>query len=83
MSVFGRNGMGEFDCFCWGHGKSGWRFVLYIVICNKVHRQLRWYIDTLNIVFTFLYMQYFMIVITILVLFKVLNVLTSRAAMFV
>jgi hypothetical protein len=26
-----------------------------IVMCNKVHRQLCWYIDAMNIVFTFLY----------------------------
>jgi len=31
------------------------RFSLYIVIYNKVHRQLCWYVNSMNIVFTFLY----------------------------
>jgi len=33
----------------------GLRFLLYIVITIKVHRQLFWYIDSINIVFSFLY----------------------------
>ena len=45
--------------FCWGHGKSEWRVVLYIVICSKIRRQLCCYIDSLNIVFTFLYAVFY------------------------
>ena len=55
MSVFERNMMGELNCFCQGHGKSEWKVLLLIIICNKIHRQLCWYIDSMNIVCTFLY----------------------------
>ena len=34
---------------------SGVSIFLFIVISNKIHRQLCWYIDSMNIVFTFLY----------------------------
>ena len=34
------------------HDKSEWRVLLYIVICDKIHRQFRQYIDTMNIMFT-------------------------------
>ena len=54
-SVFERNVMGGLDCFCQGHDKSEWKVLLYVVVCNKLHRQLCWYIDSMNIVFTFLY----------------------------
>ena len=57
MLVFGRSRMGGLDCFCW-------KFFLYFVISNKVHRQLCWCVDTMNIVFMF-YMHSFMFVITI------------------
>jgi hypothetical protein len=50
MSVFERNRIGGFNCFCYAHDKSEWRVLLYIVISNTVHRQLCWYIDTMNIV---------------------------------
>ena len=33
---------------------SDWRVLLYIVISSKVHRQLCWYIELVNIVFTFI-----------------------------
>ena len=59
MSVFGRNGMGGLDCFFLAHDKSEWRVLLYIVICNKIHRQLCLYIYTMNIVFTFLYSVFY------------------------
>ena len=45
--------------FCWGHIKSVWSVVLYIVICNKIRRQLYWDIDSVNIVFTFLYAVFY------------------------
>jgi hypothetical protein len=31
------------------------RVLLYAVMCNRVHRQFCWSVDTLKIVFTFLY----------------------------
>jgi hypothetical protein len=34
---------------------SGLIFLVYILISIKVHRQLCWYIDWVNIVFTFIY----------------------------
>jgi len=43
------------DYFCKAYDNSEWRVLLYIVISNKVHRQLFWYFDSVNIVFTFLY----------------------------
>jgi len=39
--------------------KSEWRVLLYIVLCNKVHRQLCLYSDAMNIVFTFLYTLFY------------------------
>jgi hypothetical protein len=59
MSMFGRNKMGELDCFCEAYDKSKWRVLLYIVISNTVHRQLCWCIDTVNIVFTFSYTVFY------------------------
>jgi hypothetical protein len=59
MSVFERNRTVGFNCFCYAHGKSEWRVLLYIVISNTVHRQLCCYIDTMNIVFTFLYVAFY------------------------
>ena len=53
MSVFGRNGMGGFDCFCLAHDNSEWMELLYIAICNKVHRQICCFIRSMNIAFTF------------------------------
>ena len=55
MSVLERNRIGGLDCLCQADDKSEWRVLLYIVMCNRVHRELCQYIDTLNIVFTFLY----------------------------
>jgi hypothetical protein len=59
MSLFERNRMGGLDCFCLAHDKGEWRFLLYIVISNTVHRQLCWYIDTVNIVLMFLYAVFY------------------------
>jgi hypothetical protein len=59
MSVFESNRMGGLDCFCGAHDKSEWRVLLYIIISNILHRQLRWYIDLLNIVLTFLYAVFY------------------------
>jgi hypothetical protein len=42
--------------FC-AHDESEWKVRLYI--CNKVHVQLCWYIDSLNIVFTLLYTTFY------------------------
>jgi hypothetical protein len=53
--VFEKITLGGLDCFCWAVGKSEWRVLMYIVICYKIHRQLCWYIDTVNIVITLLY----------------------------
>ena len=38
---------------------SGVSIFLFIVISNKIHRQLCWYIDSMNIVFTFLYAVFY------------------------
>jgi len=46
---------GRIGLFCWGHGKSEWRVVLYIIICNRICRQLCWDIDSVKIEFAFLY----------------------------
>jgi len=46
-------------CFCLGNDKRKWRVLLYIVISNKVHRQIYLYVDTMNIVFTFLYAVFY------------------------
>ena len=54
MSVFGRNMLGGLDCFCEAHGKSEWKILPFIVISLKLQRQNFWYIDSMNIVFTFL-----------------------------
>ena len=51
--------MGWLDCLCYADGKSEWRVLLYIVMCNRVHRQLCWYIDTVNIVFKLLYAVFY------------------------
>jgi hypothetical protein len=32
---------------------------VYIIIYNKVHRQLRWFTDSVNFVFTFLYAVFY------------------------
>ena len=50
---------GRIGFFCWGHGKSEWRVLLYIVICHKIRRQLCWDIDSVKIVFTFLYAVFY------------------------
>ena len=44
---------------CSVHCEREWRVVLYIVISNKGHRQIYLYIDTMNIVFTFLYAGFY------------------------
>jgi len=54
MSVFGRSRKGGLDCFCEVHGKSEWKVLPFIVISLKLQRQNFWYIDSMNIVFTFL-----------------------------
>jgi len=33
--------------------------LLYIAVANTVHRQFCWYIDSMNIVFTFLYAVFY------------------------
>jgi len=38
-------------CFLF-HDKSEWEVPIYLVISNKLRRQLSWYIDTVNIMFT-------------------------------
>jgi len=50
--MFSRNPILPF-IFC------GLRFLLYTVISNKVHGQLCWCIDSMNIVFTFLYAVFY------------------------
>ena len=57
MSVFKRNMMGGLDCL--SHDKSEWKVLLYVVISNKLCRQLCWYIDSMNIVFIFLYAVFY------------------------
>jgi hypothetical protein len=37
----------------------GLTFLVYILISNKVHRQLCWYIDWVNILFTFIYAVFY------------------------
>ena len=60
--MFERNGMGGLDCLCLTHGKSDWRVLLYIIISSKVHRQLCWCIELVNIVFTFVYAVFVMVI---------------------
>ena len=45
--------------FCQAFDESEWRGLLYIVICNKLHRELCRYIDTMNILFTLLYAVFY------------------------
>jgi hypothetical protein len=56
--MFGGKGLGGLNCFV-SHGKSEWKVLLFIVISNKICRQLCWYIGSVNIVFTFLYAVFY------------------------
>ena len=54
MSLFERNSVGGLECIVRLLIRVSGGFILCIVISNKLHRQLFWYIDAVNIVFTFL-----------------------------
>jgi hypothetical protein len=51
-----------YNLLCVTHGKSDWRILLYIIISGKVHRQLCWYIESVNIVFTVVYAVFVMVI---------------------
>ena len=57
--MFERYRLGGLGYFWLAFDKREWRVLLYIVISNKVHRQIYLYIDTMNIVFTFLYAVFY------------------------
>jgi hypothetical protein len=57
--MFERYWMGSLDCFCYGPDNFEWWVILYIVISNKVHTQHCWFIDTVNIMLTFLYTVFY------------------------
>jgi len=44
--------MGGLDFFFLFHDKSELRVPIYVVISDKIHRQFRLYIGTMNIMFT-------------------------------
>ena len=79
-SMFKRFRVLRWDFFF--YAESEWRVPMYIVISNKVHKQLRWYIYTVNIVFTFEYAVFYNCN-HHLCLLKARNFFTSVAAIFV